>query len=127
MPVARGSAQGGADLPLDTIAPNQGVVGVQYSPRSNRWGSEFTLRGVERQSQRNAGTGLFAPDAYAVADLTGWVSLPGRVMLRGAVLNLTDTTYYEWTNVRGRQSSDPLIDRYSSPGVSGLVSLSYAW
>ena len=43
------------------------------------------------------------------------------------MLNLTDAKYFEWTNVRGRQATDPAIDRYTSPGISGLVSIGYGW
>jgi hypothetical protein len=32
-----------------------------------------------------------------------------------------------WTNVRGRQATDPTIERYSSPGISAVVSASYGW
>ncbi len=49
------------------------------------------------------------------------------VKLRAAVLNLFDTTYFDWPNVRGRQATDPAIDRYSSPGINATVSLSYGW
>ena len=79
------------------------------------------------QSQETAGAGLYAPAAYAVADITGWLSLAGDLTLRGGVLNLTDTKYFEWANVRGRPANDPVIDRYTSPGISALVSLAYGW
>lgn len=118
---------GATDVPLNTIAPDQATVGLQYAARSNRWGSDFIVRAVHGQSQETAGTGLFAPDAYGVADVMGWVRLGHGVALRGGILNLTNTKYFEWTNVRGRQSSDVTIDRYSSPGASGIVSLSYGW
>ena len=49
------------------------------------------------------------------------------VTVRGGILNLTDQKYFEWPNVRGRSAADPAIDRYSSPGISGLVSVSYGW
>ena len=62
-----------------------------------------------------------------MADVTGWVTLAGGVTLRGGVLNLTDTTYFDWSNVRGRPATDTTIDRYTSPGISGLVSLAYGW
>ncbi len=118
---------GDQDIPLNTIAPNQGVIGLEYSAPSSRWGSEFTMRGAQGQSQETAGTGLYAPAAYAVADVTGWLSLAGNLTLRGGVLNLTDTKYFEWANVRGRPANDPVIDRYTSPGISALVSLAYGW
>jgi hemoglobin/transferrin/lactoferrin receptor protein len=59
--------------------------------------------------------------------LTGRVRLTRGLVLRAGLLNLTDRTYFEWANVRGRLATDPLIDRYSSPGVSGLLSLSAGW
>jgi hemoglobin/transferrin/lactoferrin receptor protein len=118
---------GPADVPLNSIAPDQGVVGLQYAASSNRWGSDLTVRAVAGQSPETAGAGLFAPEAFGVVDLSGWASLGHGVTLRGGVLNLTDTKYFEWPNVRGRAENDPLIDRYSSPGVSGIVSLSYGW
>jgi hemoglobin/transferrin/lactoferrin receptor protein len=115
------------DVPLDSIAPDRAVVGLQYSAPSNRWGSDLTVRAVHQQSPATAGTGFFAPDAYGVVDLSGWAALTRAVTLRAGVTNLTDARYFEWSHVRGRPATDRVLDRYSSPGVSGLVSLSYGW
>jgi hemoglobin/transferrin/lactoferrin receptor protein len=115
------------DVPLNTIAPDQAVFGLQYGNSGGRWGSDLTLRAVAGQSASTAGTGMFAPDSYQVVDLSGWLSLGHSVTLRAAALNLTDSKYFEWTNVRGRSATDATIDRYSSPGASGMVSLSYGW
>ena len=62
-----------------------------------------------------------------MADLIGWVALAERSTLRAGVLNLTDSKYFEWANVRGRSATDTTIDRYSGPGVSGLLSVAYGW
>ncbi|MGC4082303.1 MAG: TonB-dependent receptor [Vicinamibacterales bacterium] len=99
----------------------------RYAPTTNRWGSELSLRSTRGQSQETAGTGFFAPKAYAVLDLTGWAVLSHGIKVRAGVLNLTDAKYFEWPNVRGRSATDTTIDRYSSPGISGLLSLSYGW
>jgi len=126
--VIRGNdVSGTGDVPLDTIAPAQGTFGLQFTAPSNRWGSELTTRVSTAQRQAVAGAGMFAPDGFAVLDLVGWASLGGGLVVRGGVMNLTNTTYYEWPNVRGRSSTDPVIDRYTSPGAAGLVSLSYGW
>jgi hemoglobin/transferrin/lactoferrin receptor protein len=114
------------DVPLDTIAPDQGVVGLEYSAPSNRWGGELSARAARAQRQAVAGAGLFAPEGYVTADLTAWVALPHRLTLRAGLLNLNNARYFEWTAVRGRTAT-PVIDRYSSPGASGLVSVSYGW
>ncbi len=118
---------GDVDVPLASIAPDQGVVGLEYAAHSGRWGGEVSTRAVRAQRQEVAGTGLFAPAAYAVADLTAWIALPHRVTIRAGALNLTSARYFEWPNVRGRSAADPAVDRYSSPGRSGLLSVSYGW
>lgn len=116
---------GDADVPLDSVAPDQGIVGLEFAAPSNQWGGEALIRGVSSQT-RVADDG-FVPPAYAVVDVTAWRRLGSRLTLRGGLLNLTDATYYEWPNIRGRTAGDPVIDRYSSPGISGIVSLGYGW
>ncbi len=115
------------DVPLSTIAPDQGVIGLQYTSPSSRWGSDLTIRAAAGQSQERAGEGMFAPEAFGVVDLLGWFALRQNITLRAGVLNVTDAKYFEWSNVRGRPATDPVIDRYSSPGTSAVVSLSYGW
>ena len=124
--------QGAADAPLaeetplGSIAPNEGVVGIRYMQPSGRWGAELSLRLVESY-QGAPDEDQFAPEAYQILDLVGNVSLVESLTLRLGALNLTDAKYFEWWNVRGRQSKDPVIDRYSSPGISFIMSLGYDW
>lgn len=118
---------GAAEEPLGTIAPNQGALGIGYAPRGNRFGGDLVARLASGRSARDVAEGAFVPEAHAVLDLTGWVRVARGLVLRAGVLNLTDRRYFEWSNVRGRLASDPAIDRYSSPGVSGLLSLSAGW
>ena len=114
------------ETPLGSIAPNEGVVGIRYMQPSGRWGAELSLRLVESY-QGAPDEDQFAPEAYQILDLVGNVSLVESLTLRLGALNLTDAKYFEWWNVRGRQSKDPVIDRYSSPGISFIVSLGYDW
>ena len=113
------------ETPLGSIPPNEGVIGLRYVRPSARWGSEISVRLVEAYSQGDEGQ--FAPEAYQVVDLVSFVSLAESVTLRLGLLNLTDAKYFEWWNVRGRPANDPVIDRYSSPGVSIIGSLGYDW
>ena len=112
--------------PLGSIAPDEGVVGIRYAPTANRWGGELSIRLVESY-QGAPGENQFAPQAYQVVDLVGFVSLADDLRLRLGALNLTNSTYFEWWNVRGRLANDPVIDRYSSPGLSVIGSLAYDW
>jgi hemoglobin/transferrin/lactoferrin receptor protein len=119
---------GDTDLPLDSIAPDQGVVGLEYAAPSRRWGAEALVRAVASQpTDRLATATAFSPARYAVADLVGWYRIASRVTVRGGVMNLTDATYFDWSNVRGRMAADTTIDRYTAPGISGVFSLSYGW
>lgn len=115
------------DVPLQSVAPDQGTVGLQYTATSRRWGGDLVVRGSTAQTEERAGEGAFVPGAWASADLTAWISLGREVTLRGGVLNLTDATYYEWPNVRGRAAGSATITRYSSPGATGILSLAYGW
>jgi hemoglobin/transferrin/lactoferrin receptor protein len=118
---------GDTDVPLSSVAPDQGIVGLEYSHGSGRWGTDLSVRGVTKPDTSRVADGGFVPPAYAVADVSGWVSLTDTITLRGGVLNLTNARYFDWTNVRGRQASDTTIDRYSSPGISGLLSIGFGW
>ena len=114
------------ETPLGSIAPNEGVLGIRYVQPAGRWGTELSLRLVESY-QGAPDEDQFAPEAYQVVDLVGHVSLVEDLTLRLGALNLTDAKYFEWWNVRGRQANDPVIDRYSSPGISFITSLGYDW
>ncbi len=114
------------ETPLRSIAPNEGVVGVRYVRPSGRWGSELSLRLVEAYRRQDS-VSQFAPDAYRIVDLVGFVPLTDALKFRLGLLNLTDARYFEWWNVRGRQAGDPIIDRYSSPGISVITSVAYDW
>lgn len=114
------------ETPLGSIAPNEGVLGIRYVPPSGRWGAELSLRLVESY-QGAPDEDQFAPAAYQVLDLVSHVSLVDDLTLRVGALNLTNARYFEWWNVRGRPASDPVIDRYSSPGTSLITSLGYDW
>ena len=115
------------DEPLEEIAPTDGVIGLQYLAGSGNWGSELSVRFTAAKDTAEAGAAVYAPDAHAVADLVGFVSLGSALTLRAGLLNLTNARYFEWWNVRGRRADDPAIDRYSSPGTSFIGSLAYDW
>ena len=113
------------ETPLGSIAPDEAVVGLRYV--QPRWGTEFSVRLVEKYRQGGDEQDQFAPPAYQIVDLVSFVSLTETLRLRFGLLNLADAKYFEWWNVRGRAANDPFIDRYSSPGRSVITSLAYDW
>ena len=112
--------------PLGSVAPNEGVIGLRYARPSGRWGQEISVRLVESAAGRHD-EDFFEPDGYAVVDLVGFLSQAESLTFRFGLLNLTDAKYFEWWNVRGRQANDPVVDRYSSSGLSVVGSLGYDW
>jgi hemoglobin/transferrin/lactoferrin receptor protein len=59
---------------------------------------------------------------FAVLDLTGYWRITRSVALRAGIMNLTDRSYFEWSDVRGRAANDPLLEQYRRPGRHGSVS-----
>jgi hemoglobin/transferrin/lactoferrin receptor protein len=113
-----------ADLPLNSVDPLKGVLGVGYTAGSGRWGTELVLTAVDRKDRIDESAGpQFAAPGYDVLDLLAHVALGERTTLRFGIGNLTDETYWEWSDVRGRPSGDPVIDRYSRPGRSLSASI----
>ena len=118
------------ETPLGSVAPNEGVLGLRYTRPSGRWGGEISVRMVESYQQvaiDGVDEDQFSPEGYAIVDLIGFASLMEDLTFRLGLLNLTDAKYFEWWNVRGRPADDPVIDRYSSPGISLVASLGYDW
>jgi outer membrane receptor protein involved in Fe transport len=70
---------------------------------------------------------LFKPAGYAVTDLYLLWHLGERVTLRAAAMNLTDRTYWAWTDVGGLAPDDPVIPYLSRPGRSFGVGVDVRW
>lgn len=116
------------DVPLNSVDPLKGVLGVGYSGAGDRWGAELVLTAVDRKDRIDESAGpQFAAPGYEVLDLLAHVSLGERTTVRLGLSNLTDETYWEWSDVRGRPADDPVIDRYSRPGraVSASIDIQF--
>ncbi len=118
---------GDTETPLGSITPDEGVIGLQYIDPAGFWTSELSVRITEGQTASDAGDGQFTPGAYQVVDFVTSIRPADALTFRIGLLNLADETYFEWWNVRGRATDDPVIDRYSSPGRSVITSLALDW
>ena len=89
-----------------------------------------SLRGTftDDWSARDESAGeLFEPPGHAVFDLYLAWRVNRALTLRAGVLNLTDTTYWAWTDVRGLTPEDPVIPYLSRPGRSFSLGLEMSW
>ena len=118
---------GEIDVPLASIAPNEGVLGLRYLADSARWGLDGSIRFVDDRDPEKVPEGEHVPAGYEVVDLVAFFALPADMKLRVGLLNATDEAYFESWHVRGRQANDPGLLLYSSPGRNVVASLSYNW
>lgn len=115
-----------ADLPLNSVDPLKGVLGIGYAGTSERWGAELVLTAVDRKDRIDESAGpQFSSPGYELLDLLAHVNLGERTTLRFGLTNLTDEKYWEWSDVRGRPAGDPVIDRYSRPGRAASASINF--
>jgi|JRYD01.1.fsa_nt_gb hemoglobin/transferrin/lactoferrin receptor protein len=117
-----------SDAPLNSIEPPQAVVGLAYRAPSRRWGAELvtTVVGEVDRVDHSAGA-LFVPGGYTTIDLLADLALTPQLRVNAGLFNLTDRTYWEWSDISGRFSSDPALDRYTRPGRSAGVTIRYSW
>ncbi|MBB6094186.1 hemoglobin/transferrin/lactoferrin receptor protein [Povalibacter uvarum] len=107
------------DEPLNSIDPLKGVLGIAYDSPSRVWRVELIGTAVERKERIDDSAGpQFAPPGYFTLDLLTHLNFGERVTVNVGIFNLTDEKYWEWADVRGRPAADPVIDRYTQPGVN---------
>lgn len=116
------------DEPLNSVDPPSAVLGLRYDAQSGRWNSELTLTAVEAKTRvDDTPVDLYQTDGYATLDWIAGVDLGHGLSLNAGVFNLTDTDYIEWTDVRGRAASDPLVPYYTRPGRNASIALHWAF
>jgi hemoglobin/transferrin/lactoferrin receptor protein len=114
--------------PLNSVGPGQAVLGAAWiSPGES---SELRLQATltERWTDRDeTGGELFEPPGYALFDFFYTQSLGERTRLRAGLNNITDRTYWNWSQVRGLSPDDPVIPYLAQAGRSVSLSLNLRW
>jgi hemoglobin/transferrin/lactoferrin receptor protein len=114
------------DEPLNSVDPLKGVLGLAFDESQRRWGAELIGTAVRRKTDIDMSAGpQFASPGYVTVDVLAYANFQERLRLNFGVFNLLDRKYWEWSDVRGRPANDPVIDRYSRPGINARVSASY--
>lgn len=115
-------------VPLNSIEPPRLALGLRYLAGSGRWGGEVAATVAAGKEESDVDTSVvdqYAPEGYEVLDLTGFYSLTRRLRLEVGLFNLTDETYWTWSDARGLSAESPVLDRYTSPGFNAAVSVRY--
>ncbi len=114
--------------PLNSVGPAQGVVGFSWfsldESRQLRLKGTFT----DTYDRRDESSGeLFKPAGHAVFDLFLTQKLGNRAIVRAGLHNLTDRTYWNWSDVRGLSPTDPILPFLAQAGRSASLSLNVVW
>lgn len=121
---------GAVSTPLNSIDPWKAVAGLSYRDPEGRFGGRMMLTyAAEKDSQDveqvcGAG-GCFVPGAVTLLDITAYWSLTPAATLRVGLFNLTDETYWWWSDVRGLGAASTVKDAFTAPGRNMSASLTY--
>lgn len=132
LPFSYGQARGTnlvTGAPLNSIEPAKTTVGLDWA------NAEWTLSMVVRhhaakQADEIDSAGLVkapkvqitAPSATTL-DLNAQWKLNRTMRLNFALINLTDRTYWNWSDVRGLDAATTIADAYTQPGRHARVML----
>jgi len=113
---------------LNSVGPSQIVLGVTWDSKNERRRVRLKTTLTAAWSNRDESSGeLFKPDGHAVFDLYLTQNIGSRTMLRAGLHNLTDRTYWNWSDVRGLSPNDPILPYLAQAGRSASVSLNVNW
>lgn len=114
--------------PLNSVGPPQAVVGVTWYSSDERRQLRLRTTLTDDWSDRDETRAeLFKPDGYAVFDAYFTQQLGARTVIRAGLHNLTDRTYWNWSDVRGLPPGDPVLPYLAQAGRGASVSLNVTW
>jgi len=113
---------------LNSVGPAQAVFGVAWTSTSEKTEVRLKSTFTDDWSDRDeTGGELFKPPGHAVFDVYVTQRIGARTTLRAGLHNLTDTTYWNWSDVRGLSPDDPLLPYLAQAGTSASISLNMNW
>ena len=124
--------------PLNSIDPQQLVVGLGYSSPNDRWGIESVLTLTDRKDASDIdSTGLQTPGAPAVQpfetpgfgllDLIGYYNVTDSLRLNWGVFNVADKQIYQWSEEFVQNPATTNFDRLTEPGRNYSVTVKYSF
>jgi len=125
--LARGENRDNGEA-LNSVGPAQAVIGLHWTSADGNLQANLKSTFTARWSDRDESRGdLFEPPKYTVFDLFVTRRQSDRMTLHAGFLNLTDKTYWVWSDVRGLAPGDPVIPNLSRSGRSFTVGLNVNW
>jgi hemoglobin/transferrin/lactoferrin receptor protein len=112
--------------PINSVAPLNGVLGIDYSDPGRRWGGSMRARAAAGVDDLDESPGaLLRPPGYVAYDLVGFWRVNEKLRVSGGVFNLTDKDYTPYLNVQGVPADVASPERFQQPGRN--ASLAVHW
>jgi hemoglobin/transferrin/lactoferrin receptor protein len=124
--------------PLNSVNPQELVLGIGYLPSSERWSLEAVITAADRkdandidssslQTSGQAAVVPFETPGYAVLDLIGHYNINDKLKINWGVYNAMDKQVYQWSE---EFLQDPLttnFERLTQPGRNYSVTAKYTF
>ncbi len=110
--------------PLNSVGPAQVVPGTSRSAANGNRSLRPKATVTDHWSDSDeSGSELFKPPGHTVLGLFATQKLSSRTIVRAGLLNLTDRTYRNWSDVRGLAPDDRVLRVLARTGKSVTISL----
>jgi len=103
--------------PLDSVDPARTAVGLRFEQGTWQLRADLLHAAAKASDRiRNTTPAAFAPGGYTVLDLGArWQPLPDWTLIAN-LNNVTNATYWRWSDVRGLANASTVKDAYTAPG-----------
>ncbi|MFK8053487.1 MAG: TonB-dependent hemoglobin/transferrin/lactoferrin family receptor [Woeseiaceae bacterium] len=114
--------------PLNSIAPLNGVIGIDYANPDSGISGSVVARAAARQDDLDESAGaLLSPAGYVVFDaLAAWKPTDS-LRVRAGVYNLGDHTYFNYLDVQGLSSDNVNSAQFQRPGREFSLALDWSF
>ena len=118
--------EAGVTSPLESVDPWRLVTGLSWDDPTGRFGGQAIVTYSSRK-EADETNNSFRPDAFTILDLTAYWNITDAATLRVGAFNVTDETYWWWSDVRdfGLTPISPSRFAYTQPGQNFSASISY--
>ena len=124
--------------PINSVDPEQLVLGVSYSGSDDKWGVEsiLTLAGrkkladIDASSLQARGAPSVIPNeapGYGVVDLIGYYNFSEQLSLNWGIFNLTDKQYFAWSEELVQDPATANFDRLTEAGRNYSMTIKYTF
>lgn len=113
---------------LNSVSPPQMVLGLNWNSEDQRLGASLTgtFTGAQNRADETAGERFRTPSWKTIDLATSW-KINEFISLSTGIFNITNETYWRWSDVSLFSPDNPMIELLSRPGRNYSVSARIQW